>query len=229
MGQLHRLYRRWIWANAWSEFVGLGGTFVLGWLLFSQLSQASLLVTLGGALFAVAAGAFLEGAVVGYAQGTVLLRQIPGFQRRRWIAATVVGAGVAWLLGMLPSTVMALSGAQEAAAPAAGPEGVTALALAAGLGLVLGPVLSTPQFIVLRTHVTKAWIWIPANAVAWAGGMVVVFAGAGSLSTTSTPLQIALTVGIACLAAGITVGIVHGWWLVRLLGHPSGSDPANIS
>ena len=52
--------------------------------------------------------------------------------------------------------------------------------LAASMGLVFGPILGAPQWWVLRRWVDKAIWWIPANAVAWAGGMVAIFVGMNS-------------------------------------------------
>ncbi len=221
------LYRRWIWANAWSELVGLGGTFVLGYLLFSRPEDANPAVVVGGAAFAVVAGAALEGGLVGYAQARVLRTGIPRISAIHWIWATVLGAGTAWLLGMIPSTVMSLRGPPPGSTPPVEPSTAATLVLAAVMGLVLGPVLAGAQAVVLRRHVRRVWRWIAANALAWAAGMVVVFLGAGTLTEGASPWRIGLTVGLACLAAGATVGAIHGWFLLRLLRDPveSASHP----
>lgn len=219
-GAMGGVYRRWIWANAWSELVGLGGTLSLGWIVLGGLDDASVLITIIGAGVMVAAGALLEGVVVGFAQARVLKRAVVGFATRSWILATALGAGVAWLLGMVPSTVAALSATPQEPS-ASGPEGAIVLVLAVGLGFVLGPILATPQYFVLKRFVRQAWIWILANALAWAAGMAVVFAGAGTIPPQPGSLQIAATLVVACLAAGAVVGGIHGLFLVRLLGRPA--------
>lgn len=211
------LYRRWVWANAWSELIGLGGSLLLGFSLFTRLDDADPLVVIGGAAFGVTAGALLEGGLVGYAQGRVLARHHPQIHLKRWVWATVVGAGTAWLIGMVPSTALALIGPPEAVGSGEGPGTAVMLLLAGGMGFVLGPILSVPQALVLRQAVRQPWTWVPANAVAWSVGMVVVFAGAGTVSPEAATWEIVITVVVVCLAAGTSVGLIHGWWLVRLL------------
>lgn len=211
------MYRQWVWANAWSELIGLGGSLLLGFSLFSRLDQADPLTVIAGAAFGVTAGALLEGGVVGYAQGRVLRRHRPEIQMKRWVWATVIGAGIAWLLGMIPSTVLALISPVEAVGSGQSPDTAVMLLLAGAMGLILGPILSVPQAVVLREVVPRSWTWVPANAVAWSIGMVIVFGGAGAVSPRAAAWEIAVTVAVVCLAAGTSVGVIHGWWLARLL------------
>jgi hypothetical protein len=210
-------YRRWIWANAWSELLGLGSTFALGLLLFPQLESASIAVTLAGALFAVVGGAMLEGGVVGWAQARVLREECQDLPPRRWVWATVLGAGLAWFLGMIPSTVMTVANTMTSSAEVSQPGTGTMLLLAAGMGSVLGPVLSLPQYFVLKAVVNRANRWIVANAVAWAVGMAVIFSGISSVPNDASALRVGLTILPSFLAAGALVGAVHGPTLLRLL------------
>ncbi len=85
------------------------------------------------------------------------------------------------------------------------------------MGLVLGPVLGTPQWAVLRRHLPRAGWWIAANAAAWALGMVVVFAGMNLMPEGASLLTVALIAVGATAAAGAAVGAVHGAALVRLM------------
>lgn len=93
------------------------------------------------------------------------------------------------------------------------------LLLAAGMGIALGALLGAAQWTVLRNHVPRAGWWIPANAVAWAIGMALVFAGMSFIpdSGVVTPgIVVALLVSI--VLAGTAVGAIHGLaliWLVR--------------
>lgn len=211
-------YRRWVFANGWSELLGLGTTALLGWLGTRWLTESSsaILVTLG-ALVMVGKGALVEGATVGVAQGRELRRVLPGLSLRRWVLATAVGAGVAWLLGMIPSTVMSLTRSPaDTPSTAEPPVGVTLL-LAVGMGAVLGPILALPQWWVLRKHVSRAGWWVAANAAAWAVGMVVIFAGIQLIPNGASWPVAAAAVGITCLFAGVAVGAVHGLVMVRLL------------
>jgi len=124
---------RWVAANALGEFVGLGAVAGIGFLLFRQFDEPQTWqhAVLFAAVF-VCLGA-LEGLVVGVAQAAVIRRLLPAV--RGWVGATVVGAMVAWAVGMVPSTVASLVGSNHAD-PAPEPPLWLILFLAAGLGAV---------------------------------------------------------------------------------------------
>ena len=131
------------------------------------------MAVVGVAGLMIALGAF-AGAVIGMAQGLVLRRPLPKLAIRSWVLATLLGAVVAWTLGMVPSTLMHLSaGAENLSLPEIPP--VATLALASGMGAVLSVVLATPQWLVLRRFVQHAVWWLPANLLAWACGMPIIF------------------------------------------------------
>lgn len=154
----------------------------------------------------VAAGT-AEGALLGAAQARVLARVLPDLRPRRWVTATAVAAGFAWMLGLLPSLVAPRVGFSPAVAGLAAVDGVLVL-------LSLG----TAQWWVLHRHVTGAWKWIPATAAAWLAGLAVFFAVTMPLwHPGQSPLLIAgIGVFAGLLMAG-TVAAVTGWALVRLL------------
>lgn len=216
----HRLYRRWVWANGLAEAAGLGTTFLLG------LAAAPVLAAwqgpvevLGGAALAIVLGMVLEGAVVGTAQAWALpaATMVP---RGAWIRATVIGAGLAWSIGMVPSTAVALlspSPAPEGAA-AEGPGPLVTIALAALLGAITGPILGAAQARVLRTVTSNAGRWLWANAVAWAVGMPLIFVGMDLVPWTSAAVPRAAAIYLVCGITGCAVGALHGRVLVRLLG-----------
>jgi hypothetical protein len=107
-------YIAWIGANALAEGVGLGTTLVIGWRLAPSLDQLSgVASTLTAALLAVVLGTFLEGIVVGVAQEVVLRKRIARLHSWFWTTATAIGAALAWLLGTVPSTVMALTASES--------------------------------------------------------------------------------------------------------------------
>jgi len=209
------LWLRWVAANAVAELAGLGAVATVGFLLFQQLAdpqtwQQAVLV----ASAFVALGAF-EGLVVGVAQASVLRRLLPSVQG--WVGATVVGAMVAWAVGMLPSTVMSVVGSPASAPPPEPPLWLVLL-FAAGLGAVAGPVLAAFQWRSLRRSLPSgAWVWLPANAAAWSLGMPLIFLGAQANELTPSPALMALIVALALLCAGAAVGAVHGWFLLRLV------------
>lgn len=214
------LWLRWVGANSLAELLGLGATFALDILILTRVGAAgTALASLVGIVLLALTGA-IEGAVVGVLQRSVLRRPFPAIARRAWVLATIIGAVVAWFLGSLPSTLMDKGSQQTDVAPQEPPAWLILL-LAAGMGLVLGAVLAYPQYRVLRKAVAGAWIWIPANCLAWALGMPVIFASVdrayaayASGSITGTLLIFAVALSLA----GAMVGAVHGLALVKLAG-----------
>jgi hypothetical protein len=216
------LWLRWVLANCIGEALGLGTTALIGAAIVSSFGEeTSALATVALAAVAVLSGTLVEGTVLGTAQWSVLRVPLPRMSWRTWAVATSAGAFLAWLLGMIPSTVLSLvadSGGADAAP--AEPSKAVVLGLAFSMGLVLGPVLGFAQWLVLRRFVSHAALWMPANAFAWAFGMVVIFAGidpaiSGGFGFLSVAI-IALT--LAC--AGAVVGAIHGLALVWLLQPP---------
>lgn len=211
------LWPRWVLANALAETIGLGisgllyVTVLLGW-------EARIGI-LWAALITVVAATLVEGTAVGLLQGNVLRRALPRLTLRSWWPATSAGALVAWAMGMLPSTLLNMAQESGGAPPAEISQWLTLL-LAAGLGAVAGPILGIGQWWVLRVHVQRAWLWIPAQSLAWAAGMPLIFqlmdwVAPGAFTPTDALIVVAML-----FAAGAVVGALHGWVLVRLLRTP---------
>lgn len=152
---------------------------------------------------------------------------LQGLRWRAWAVATALGACVAWTLGMIPSTLLYTgSGSVEP-----GPGGMSdqpIYALAAGMGLVLGPLLGVPQWLVLRRHLSRAGWWVPANALAWMLGMVVIFVGTGFIPVQGITLPAALVLLLFVVAAGAVVGAGHGLVLIWLLHMPRLGATADV-
>lgn len=218
---LHRLFsqgprtlrRRWVLATALGETLGFlfpAAMAAVAWDLHPALSLPLM----------VLAGLF-EGLALGTAQSLVLGREFLGFSRQAWAGATAMGAAVAWLLAM--TAVTSSSGWSDWPVLLTIPLGVVGtLALLASIGLA--------QWTVLRHHVARSRTWMPVNAVAWALGL-------GVMSAVTTPLwhegqSTGLVVAIGVLggvAMALTVAVVTGWWLSRLVaprrGPASGTRP----
>ena len=80
------LYRRWVFANGWSECIGLGATGVLGWWVMRITGEpSSVVAVLRTALLGVAGGMLFEGILVGYAQARVLRAWDADFHSGPWI------------------------------------------------------------------------------------------------------------------------------------------------
>jgi len=160
----------------------------------------------------------LEGAIVGGAQWLVLRERLAALPAHVWVLATAAGAFVAWCLGLLPSLLMDMS-AQDGAGSARFSAFLTYV-LAAILGAIAGPILACFQWLALRRHVARARVWIPANAVAWAVGMPLVFVGPALVVEGMPTVEAApIFLSVTC-AAGALVGAVHGYALVRFILPP---------
>lgn len=208
-----KIWRQWIAANAVSETIGLGGTFLIGILLLANAEHT--IGTVLAAILAVAAGTLMEGLCVGTAQWLVLRRPLRMMQWHTWAVATASGACIAWTLGMVPSTFMVNGSSSGPGGPGAMSD-LIVYALAAGMGLVLGAILGLPQWLALRRYAPHAGWWVSANALAWMLGMVVIFIGASSIPASGFSWQIAILLLLFVVAAGAVVGAVHGWFLIWL-------------
>ena len=222
-----RFYLQWIRANGWAEAAGLGTTFFVGTQLAPTLEHASgpfaILLT---ALLAVLLGTVLEGVIVGLAQGKVLHRRFAAIAVKDWVIASAIGAGLAWLIGMIPSTLMSLMEPVGSEASFEEPGPLVQYLLAAGLGLVAGPILGVAQWIVLRKHVARSISWLWANALAWAVGMPLVFVGMDLVPWDGSAMAQGVAIYAVCLLVGFIVGAIHGLFLLRLTRLVKVPDPA---
>lgn len=196
------------------ELLGLGPVAFAGILLARILAEGGGAVEAVGGLVAFTLLGAWEGAAVGLAQWIVLRRRLPEIGRRSWVWATVAGAVAAWLLGMLPNTIMSFIGDGGGTMPE--PESAGLFVMAGGMGMVLGAVLAAWQWRVLRRHVTGAGWWVPANALAWAVAMPLIFMAAG-LPLPRDGLLALLAAAVTVIGgAGAVVGAIQGAVLVRL-------------
>jgi hypothetical protein len=211
-----KLWLQWVIANAVSETVGLGTTLLIG--AFLLVNAEPPIGALPAAALGVLAGTVIEGSIVGTAQWLVLRRPLEKMRWRTWVLATALGACVAWTLGMIPSTLL-FTGADSGAAAPGEMSDPMIYTLAAAMGIALGAILGAAQWLALRRHLPKAGWWIPANALAWMLGMVVVFLGTSFIPAEGITVPVALILLLFVVAAGAVVGAVHGLvliWLLRL-------------
>lgn len=116
-------------------------------------------------MFAMIGAGLCEGTILGLFQARVLSKYIKQFNSSAWIKATALGAGVAWTIGMLPSTIG---------------EKLQSISLwvlipsAVVLGSALLLSIGAAQYIVLKRYVSNAYKWIWINVAAWLVGLVVV-------------------------------------------------------
>jgi hypothetical protein len=214
----HPLWRRWVVANALAEVAGLGLTLGLTGLVIGRLESVGGLAGVGLAFAAAVLSGGIEATVVGLAQWAAMRPWLPQITRRAWWLATLAGALLAYVLGYLPSTLINLMQTGNAAvAPMSEPPQAVVLLLAAGLGAVAGAILSFAQYFALRGRVTHAGRWIPANMLAWAVGLPIVFWAIDLAFKLPALWQAVALMVAALLLMGAVVGAIHGAALVRMV------------
>jgi hypothetical protein len=215
----NKFYLRWILANSIGEAIGLGTTFSLGMLFAPFLTQDHhISVTLAKLLIAVLLGTLLEGVVVGFCQGRILCERLPQLRLQEWIVATALGAGVAWSIGMLPSTIVSLVTIEQSpnSSPPAEPGAIIQYPLAIVLGLITGPILGFAQTLILRKYVDRAGRWLWANAISWAVGMLLIFMGMDFVPWERRDLLTVVSLVLVSTIAGSAVGAIHGRILLKM-------------
>ena len=165
------------------------------------------------ALAVVVAGGLVEGTALGALQGGVLARRWPALRRTRYLAMTVLVAGLGWAGASAPG---ALAGKDSGGGP---PVDLMVLG-GLGLGLVMGPLLGAAQATALRGVVGHPWRWVAANVAAWPFAMAVIFAGASSAGSDWSTLAVTGYGAVTGLLAGSVLGVVTSAWLPSLDGQP---------
>jgi hypothetical protein len=162
----------------------------------------------------VAAGV-VEGAVLGAAQAVVLRRWVTA---RGWVGATALAAGLAWAIAMLAVH----NGDRLNTLP---PAVTLPVAAVAGMGVLLS--IGTAQWCVLRGHVPHAHLWIWANAVAWAAGLLVFTAVTTPLwQPGQSPVLVALVGALGGLLMAATVAAITASALTRIVLPSTEDTPA---
>lgn len=153
----------------------------------------------------------VEGAVLGAGQARVLRRAVPELAVGDWVAATAGAAAFCYALGLLPSLAADVWATWSPAV----------LAVVTGvLGLALLAAMGTAQWWVLRRHVPRAGLWIPATALAWLVGLGAFVAIATPLWAPGQPTVLILVIGVAAaVVMAAAVAAITGWAAVRLLAH----------
>ncbi|MBD1844445.1 hypothetical protein H6F89_13790 [Cyanobacteria bacterium FACHB-63] len=209
----NKLWLRWSAANALSEVFGLGATFAAIALLLPKIERQQTAGILLAFAVSVVCGA-IEATVVGLAQWWAMRPWFPQIRRSDWWRATLIGALLGYAIGYLPSALLHIRATTQT--PIAEPPQWVTLLLAAGLGIVAGAVLSFAQWWVLRNKVRSARLWVPANMLAWAVGMPVIFWGMDLAFSMTTTSQRVCIIGGTLLVTGAIVGVIHGRFLMVL-------------
>jgi len=200
------LWEGWVVVMAIAELLGLGIVIIAATMIPS--------LGAGNSVTVLHIVGLLEGMILGVAQWLVLHRYIKRINA--WVMVTAIAVMIVWLIGIKISALMVFSITLDTTLT---PEmqARTLLKGVALLGAWVGGMLGFAQWFVLKSHVHQAAMWIVANALAWALGLVVAFTMVGRMQPDRFNLETALA-GIATgLTTGTVVGAITGITLVWLL------------
>ncbi|MBF6223088.1 hypothetical protein IU479_33955 [Nocardia abscessus] len=161
----------------------------------------------------------VEGGVLGWFQARVLRSRLQGFSARDWVAATVVGAVVAWTVGLVPVLYGDRIGDW--------PIGIQMPTVSAG-AIVMVFALGVAQWYVLRRWSDLAVLWIWANAVGWITGLSAFMVLTGPLWRPGQSAVATAAIGVlAGLVMAAVMAATTGAFLVRILepGHLRAFSP----
>ncbi len=206
-------WKKWVKACSAGAFLGIAAAtaIAIGYrLLLGEPSGSS--DRLLNLFFMLAAGA-LEGSVLAYFQYRLIGKIFPEIAWKQWLAYTIAAAVTAWMLGILPSLFLTGNGATD---PSLEPAPLVYYSMAALMGLLLGALFGYFQWLPLKGLRKEAMLWIPANALSWAAGMMFIFLGA-SWPDASMGWPLTLLAGaLSGIAGGLSVGVVTGFFLLRI-------------
>jgi hypothetical protein len=190
------LWEWWVGVMAIAEIIGLG-IILIASVLINELGMQSAIAVLHLV-------GLLEGIVLGVAQWLVLHRYVKHI--KAWVFVTAIAAMIAWLIGLQISTLMVFSSILDTTST----EAMKTQTLLKGvflLGAWVGGVLGFAQWFVLRSHIHRVILWIGANAIAWALGLVGAFLMLNVMNPTN---HFSLKTAFAATATGLTMGAIVG-------------------
>ncbi|MCE5289462.1 MAG: hypothetical protein LLG14_09495 [Nocardiaceae bacterium] len=194
-------WRAWFKTVTLAEFVGFGAPAVAG----AVTTDASAAVTY---LSLVLAGA-IEGTILGFGQASVLAHMVAGFSRRSWVAATAVGAALAWSTAMAPS----LFGDQLTHA-----SNVVRALVIGSVATVAVLSIGAVQWLVLRKATERAAEWIFASSIGWCVGLIAFAATAMPLWREGQSTSVIVAIGLlGGLVMAATMAAVTGSFMVRIV------------
>ena len=194
-----KLLRSWILRCGLAEMAGIA----LAALAFVALTSSSLLFA--ACLLAGAA----EGAMIGWAQGSILQRIFPGLNMGRFVGLTAAVVVAAWAAGMAPST---FSPATQGAADIS----LSQVMIVSMLGGAMGGIaIALAQRLELRRHTRETGLWIAASALGWAVALPLDVIAASIHTPRSTPTAIVMSGALFGLLAGVAFAIPTGLVALR--------------
>lgn len=214
-------WRRWTAAHAVAGVAAFGGTALLSLVVGPEVFVESREpIPVFVSLFV--AGTLFAGPSLAVAEWSLLRERLPELGAFRWLLATVAGAQVAWLVGSLPTMLLALG--SEGPARLLQPDVWVIYLLAAGLGAVLGVLVALPQWAVLRPLAAGAGIWILGTGTAWAAALFLLVVGLGVLSPDASGLEDLIILTVVSAISGAGLGAVQGVIVLPRLAASGGNE-----
>jgi hypothetical protein len=202
-----RFYGKWVLFTALGELTGFLVPVVTGVAGAFLIGEATTLRGALATLLFAAVGGLGEGSILAAWQSAVLKQRLPRLNRSRFIGYTALAAAAAWVLGMLPSTISSSVSVPNWVWITIGVIGIPFFLVSIG----------GAQWLELRKHVNKAWIWIVANAIAWPLGVMIPVFGIQLVPDTSSVWVFVIAGIVSGVLMGAAVGAITGLFLLRLL------------
>lgn len=214
--EVSSFWPRWLLRCALAEFVGIAVAALVAVGLTRWLGEPT---TVAGRLgfygAALGAGA-LEGALVGWAQGSLLRVRLPSLRLGRFIGWTTLPVVACWAVGMFPSTFLFTDpGVLTQPVPE---RSTIVVSLWSGLGGALGGLLiGGAQALELRHQVGAVKAWLLATALGWGVALPLDMTGAMVPGPTTPPLLVIVSAALGGVLAGLAFAIPTGWVARRLV------------
>ncbi len=206
-----RFYGRWVLYTALGELFGFLAPVAAGVIGALIIGEAASPFGAAATLLFAAAGGLGEGSILAAWQAAILKKRLPDLNRAKFILYTAGAAALAWIIGMFPSTIS------------------DSVELPVWIWIVVG-IIGIPFFLVsiggaqwleLRKHVKRAWLWIIANAIAWPVGVLIPVLGIQLVPDTSAVWVFVVAGIMSGVMMGATVGVITGLFLAKLLDRRS--------
>ncbi|MEQ8705941.1 MAG: hypothetical protein RIC19_18575 [Phaeodactylibacter sp.] len=208
------IWKRWMLACGSGEFLGIvaAAAIAIGYqLLLGEPSTPSDRML---HLFFMLLAGVIEGGILAYFQYRLIGKLFPEIAWKQWLSYTIAAAVSGWMLGIQPVLLITGNGATEAMAA---PSPAVYYSMAALTGLLLGTLFGYFQWLPLKGLRKEAMLWIPANALGWAVGMVFIFLGASLPDEAMAWPLILLPGAMGGILGGWSVGAITGFFLLRIL------------
>ena len=215
------LWAGWVAANVLGLLAAVGLSAAAVWVVAGVLlrgGEIRMEQLLVAALAIVGLGTVITTLTLAFAQFRMLGHVFWLMKRREWVAATVVGMGVLWLVGAIVLTVRVLLDntilGDRMLLPDLTRIPVAWLGLA--LGVIVGAIIGSAQRSVLKRYMQGTHWWVPAHIIGWSLGLMVASQARDAL-VAGKPFAETAPVVAGWLALGaVIVAAVNGFVLVWL-------------